>query len=81
MHIKGILYKYLYWVQSSKSCQNSDTIIEKSDTKKELAKIAGVSHDTINKVELIEKNADGDIKEAVRSGKTSLTWERHTEAI
>jgi len=34
----------------SKSCQNSDTIIEKIDTKKELAKIAGVSHDTIARV-------------------------------
>lgn len=56
----------------SKSCQNSDTIIEKIDTKKELAKIAGVSHDTINKVEFIEKNADEDIKEAVRSGKVSI---------
>ena len=36
-----------YVGRPSKSCQNSDTIIEKIDTKKELAKIAGVSHDTI----------------------------------
>ena len=39
-----------YVGRPSKSCQNSDTIIEKIDTKKELAKIAGVSHDTIARV-------------------------------
>ena len=32
-------------------CQNSDKASEKIDTKKELAKIAGVSHDTIARVE------------------------------
>ena len=33
-----------------KSSQKSDKIIQSVDTKKELAKIAGVSHDTIEKV-------------------------------
>ncbi len=33
-----------------KGCQNSDNLIERVDTKKELAKIAGVSHDTIARV-------------------------------
>ena len=39
-----------YVGRPSKSCKNSDTIIEKIDTKKELAKIAGVSHDTLARV-------------------------------
>ena len=40
-------------------CQNSDKAMEEIkpiDTKKELAKTAGVSHDTIHKVEKIEEN-------------------------
>jgi hypothetical protein len=36
--------------------------IKPIDTKKELAKIAGVSHDTIHKVEVIEEQAPEDIK-------------------
>jgi len=51
-------------------CQNSDKAA--IDTKKELAKIADVSHDTISKVEFIETNADEETKEAVRSGKISI---------
>jgi len=35
--------------------QNSDKPL---DTKRELAKLAGLSHDTIDKVKLIEKHAD-----------------------
>ena len=47
----------------SKSCQKSDTIIEKIDTKKEVAKIADVSHDTVAKVKVINK--------AVEAGKVA----------
>ena len=36
-------------------CQNSDKAKDKIDTKKELAKIAGVSHDTIVRVKKIEE--------------------------
>lgn len=42
------------------------------DTKHELAKIAGVSHDTIAKVEKIEKNALEPIREASRRGEISV---------
>ncbi len=52
-------------------CQNSDKV-HPIDTKKELAKISDVSHDTISKVEFIETNADEEMKEAVRSGKISI---------
>lgn len=50
--------------------QKSDKAVV--DTKKELAKVAGVSHDTIHKVETIEKNAPESVKEAVRSGDVSI---------
>ena len=41
-------------------CQKSDKAV--IDTKKELAKIAGVSHDTIAKVEKIEKKAAPEVR-------------------
>lgn len=46
-------------------CQISDEVI---DTKKELAKIAGVSHDTIAKVKKIRSQAKGDLIKKVQSG-------------
>ena len=42
------------------------------DTAKELAKVAGVSHDTIHKVEVIEEKATPAIKEDVKSGDLSI---------
>lgn len=42
------------------------------DTKKELAKIAGVSHDTIAKVDYIENNAPEPIVQASRKGDISV---------
>ena len=49
---------------------------QKSDkaehTAKELAKIAGVSHDTIHKVETIEKKAPAEIKQKVKAGELSI---------
>lgn len=49
--------------------QKSDKAV---DTKKEIAKLAGVSHDTIHKVEKIEKDASEDIKQQVKSGELSI---------
>ena len=51
--------------------QKSDEAKEIS-TKKELAKVAGVSHDTIHKVEKIEAEATPQVKQAVRSGRLSI---------
>ena len=49
---------------------------QKSDkpvtTAKELAKVAGVSHDTIHKVETIERKATPETKQLVREGKLSI---------
>lgn len=42
------------------------------DTKKELAKVAGVSHDTIHKVDVIEQKAPDEIKEQLRRGEVSI---------
>lgn len=45
---------------------------ETVDTKKELAKIAGVSHDTIHKVEVIEEKAPEEIKQQVKKGELTI---------
>lgn len=49
--------------------QKSDKAV--IDTKKELATIAGVSHDTIHKVEVVEKHGTPEIKAKARSGEIS----------
>ena len=52
-------------------CQKSDNI-QKVDTKKELAKIANVSHDTINKIENIEAKASDEVKQKLSIGTMSI---------
>lgn len=54
----------------SKSCQKSDTI--KVDTKKELAKIAGTSHDTIERVKKIKARGKGDLLKKCQAGEVSI---------
>ncbi len=44
----------------------------KIDTQKELATLAGVSHDTIAKVKIIEQKADEETKEKLSSGEVSI---------
>lgn len=59
-----------------KGCQISDKAIEDKiepvDTKKEIAKIAGTSHDTIAKVKKIEEKAPEEVKEKVKNGEMSI---------
>jgi DNA modification methylase len=50
-------------------CQNSDNPV---DTKKELSKLAGVSHDTISRIEKIAKKAPDDVKTKLRAGEMSI---------
>jgi DNA modification methylase len=50
-------------------CQIPDKAI---DTKKELAKIAGVSHDTIAKVQKIEEKATEEQKEKIKKGQETI---------
>lgn len=42
------------------------------DTKKELAKVAGVSHDTIHRVEAIQNSGDKELIRQVRDGETTI---------
>ena len=55
-----------------------ESVLQKSakqkpiDTRQEIAKAAGVSHDTIAKVEKIQAKATPEIKKAVKSGKMSI---------
>ena len=52
--------------------QNSVEVQKPIDTQKELAKVAGVSHDTISKVEKIEATATEETKEQLRKGDISI---------
>lgn len=52
--------------------QKSVNPIQKVDTQKELAKVAGVSHDTIAKVEKIEQKAPEAVKKQLRTGEISI---------
>ena len=54
------------------TCQISDKSFETIDTKRELASFAGVSHDTISKVEYIEREAPDELKQQLSSGETSI---------
>ena len=64
--------------EEKQGCQKSDkadvVVAPKKpiDTKKEIAKVAGVSHDTIAKVEKIQAKATPEIKKAVKSGEMSI---------
>ena len=51
-------------------CQKSDK--SPIDTKKELAKVAGVSHDTIHKVDVIEQKAPEEVKKKLQRGEVSI---------
>lgn len=50
----------------------SQKSVKSTDTQKELAKVAGVSHDTISKVEKIEATATEETKEQLRKGDISI---------
>jgi 16S rRNA G966 N2-methylase RsmD len=58
--------------------QNSDKSFPIIDTKKELAKIAQVSHDTIAKVKVIQEQAPEEIKQKLEAGTVSIN-EAYTE--
>jgi len=70
--IDTILTANMHEISSPTLCQNSDKA--SIDTKKEIAKIAGVSHDTIFKVKKINANAIDEIKQELgkQDGKISI---------
>jgi N6-adenosine-specific RNA methylase IME4 len=55
-----------------KGCQISDKPIDPIDTKRELAQVAGVSHDTVAKVKKIESKAAPEVKAALSTGAISI---------
>jgi len=55
-----------------KLCQNSDKAIEPIDTKKEIAKVAGVSHDTISRIKKIKDKGTDEQKAKLESGEFSV---------
>lgn len=71
LKLKPVIEKEAKKTQGARNdiCQKSD---RSTDTKKELAKVAGVSHDTIHKVEVIENSGREDIKQAVKAGDMSI---------
>jgi len=54
-----------------KGCQNSDN--PSIDTKKEIAKSAGVSHDTISRIEKIEQKASEEVKQKLMRGDNDVS--------
>jgi N6-adenosine-specific RNA methylase IME4 len=60
--------KVSHYRQTGEVSQKSDA----PDTKKELATIAGVSHDTIAKVKHIEQKATPEVKEKLSTGEVSI---------
>ena len=51
---------------------SANPIIQKVETRQEIAKVANVSHDTISKVKKIEATASPEIKEKVSTGQISI---------
>lgn len=77
MRLKPIVQAKAKENQLSTLKQNSATVNQKSDkrgisTDKQLAKIAGVSHDTIYKVEVIEKEATEEQKQSLSKGEKKV---------
>lgn len=72
--------------KQSETLKQNATVNQKSDerkefnTAKELAKVAGVSHDTIHKVEVIQEKAPEEIKQKVKSGELSIN-QAHKQII
>ena len=55
--------------------QNSADATKECNTRDELAKLAGVSKDTVSRVEYLDKYADDETKERLRNGDTTINRE------
>lgn len=58
--------------RTKKGCQNSDKAISPIDTTAEIAKAAGVSKDTVRKVQAVQNTGDAALNDAMDSGKISI---------
>lgn len=62
--------------RGKKGCMTSDNLFSGPvDTKKELANVAGIGRDTMHKIEVISEKAPEEVKEALRSGETTVNAE------
>ena len=59
----------------------SQNSVKAIDTQKELAKIAGVSHDTIAKVKLIKETGSEEVKDNLRKGKSNTSIHKEYQVI
>lgn len=72
LKLKPVIAEQAKEQQSSHTGQGYQKSDKAVHTAKQLAKIAGVSHDTIHKVETIEAGKDDRLKEQVRTGEVSI---------
>jgi len=72
LKLKPLIQKKAKGQQIRKSVSQKSVEQKPIDTQKELAKAAGVSHDTIHKVEVIQKKASPEAIKDLKSGKTSI---------
>lgn len=62
-------------------CQNPDKSSDSLDTKKELARISGLSHDTIHKAKVITEKASEEVKRKLRTKGSGTSINREYEKI
>jgi len=55
--------------------QNSAESLPETNTRNEIAKIAGVSKDTVSRVEYLDEHADDETKQRLRNGETTINRE------
>jgi len=58
--------------RGKKGLQNSAKVYEAIDTRYELAKVAGVSHDTFAKAKIVAQHADEETKKKLRENQVSV---------
>lgn len=77
LELKKIIAEKAKENQGKRTDLTKDNILQNSakgsiDTRKELARLAGVSHDTVDRVEKIKENAPEAVKEKLRAGELSI---------
>ena len=72
MKLKPMIAEKAKEQQVRKSVSQKSVEQKPIDTQKELAKVAGVSHDTIHKVEAIQKSGNEQLIKDVREGRESI---------
>ena len=77
LKLKPLIAKKAKEQQIRKSVTQKSAEQKPIETRKELAKLAGVSHDTIHKVEVIQQNAPEEIKDKARRGEISTNEAYH----